>query len=206
MRAAIKRFDRFLRKVSGVFEFTDEAWCIFRLQLRDAPHDIRLSDGTFVGRGEPILGLHFWNEQIPALGPEGADVAWGARVARLAVRSMRAIAAWVQAHPEMIDRHVLGGATVLLDMDTVDGPANLIRRLGFEIFPFRSPLGRFGEFWENAYTWSLMWAYNSPSVNDRPPVSMRRTVIWMPVEDLLARYGASRSVVGSWSSSLERGG
>jgi hypothetical protein len=191
MRAAIKRFDQFLREASGVFEFTDEDWCIFRLQLRAAPHDIRLCSGLFINEGEPILGLHFWNEQIPPLGRHGADVVWGAQVARLTIRSLRAIAAWVEGHPEVADRRVLGGATVLLDLETVDGPANLIRRLGFEIFPFEGPLGRFGEFWENLYAWGLMWTYNGASVRRRPLASLRRTVIWMPVDDLLARYSRS---------------
>jgi hypothetical protein len=116
-------------------------------------------------------------------------VAWGARAARLAIRSLQAVAAWVRVHPEVSERRVLGGTTVLLDLQAIDGPSNLIRRLGFEIFPYQSPLGQFGEFWENAYTWSLMWAYNRASVRQRPLTSLRRTIIWMPVDELITRYG-----------------
>ena len=190
MRALIKRFDGFLRRANGVFEFTEDEGCMFRLQLRDAHHDIHLSDGTRVAKGQPILGLHLWNERIPPVAPDGPDVAWGARLARLTIRSLRAVAAWVEARPDLADRRVLGGATVLIEPGRVDGSANLIRRLGFEVFPFENALGRFGEFWENVYTWGLMWAYSPASLRHRSLSRLRRTVIWMPVDTLLARYGS----------------
>jgi len=203
MRTAIKRFDRFLRRANGVFEITDDDWCIFRLQLRDAPHDIHLSDGTVVREGEPVLGLHLWNEQVPPMEAAGPDVAWGARLARLTIRSLRAVAAWIEARPELADRHALGGATVLIESGTAGGSANLVRRLGFEAFPFRNALGRFGEFWENLYTWGLMWTYNQASVRHRPLSRLRRTAIWMPVDTLLARYGSGASRDGPHQSDVE---
>ena len=190
MRAAIKRFDGYLRRTHGVFEFTDEAWCIFRLQLRDAQHGIRLSDGTQVREGEPALVLHLWNEQIPPMRAAGPDVAWGATLARLIIRSLRAVAVWIESHPEVADRRVLGAATVLVGPGS-GGGFRLFRRLGFDVLPFENLLGDFGEFWANLYTWGLMWAYNQASVRHRPPWRLRRTILRMPVDTLLVRYGSA---------------
>jgi hypothetical protein len=190
MRAAIKRFDVLMRRRLGVFEFTEDEGCIFRVQLKAAPCDIRCSDGTFVGEGEPVLGLHLWNEHVPPMGAEGADLAWATRMARRGIHSLRALAAWVEDHPELADRRVLGGATVLIEPGTADGTAHLFRRLGFEVFPFRNALGRFGEFWENFYTWALMWAYNHQSLRTKRLLQLQRTLIWMRVDTLLARYGS----------------
>ena len=189
MRSLIVWFDRFLRRVYGVFEFTHDPDCIFRLQLANARHDIHLSDGTVVGKGDPVLGLHFWNEQMPPMGPDGPDVAWGAHVARVTIRSMRAMATWVKDHPELSDRRVIGGATVLIDPEAKGGSAQLMRRLGFDILPFRNALGRFGEFWENLYTWSLMWTYNEASAHHRRLPRIRRTEVWMGVDTLLRNFG-----------------
>ena len=189
MRALIRWFDRFLRRAFGVFEFTDDPECIFRLQLTKARHDITLSDGTVVSKGDPVLGLHFWNEHLPPIGPEGSDLAWGVRTARMMVSSLRAIVAWVRDHPELADRQIIGGATVLIESGATGGSARLIRRLGFDIFPFKNVLGRFGEVWENLYTWWLMWAYNKASLRRKRLLRIRRTEIWMRIDRLVAQFG-----------------
>lgn len=189
MRALIRWFDRFLRRAFGVFEFTDDPECIFRLQRTNARHDITLSDGTVVSKGDPVLGLHFWNEHLPPIGPEGSDLAWGVRTARMMVSSLRAIVAWVRDHPEVADRQIIGGATVLIESGATGGSARLIRRLGFDIFPFKNVLGRFGEVWENLYTWWLMWAYNKASLRRKRLLRIRRTEIWMRIDRLVAQFG-----------------
>jgi hypothetical protein len=188
MRSLIVWFDRFLCRVYGVFQYTDDPECIFRLQLTNARHDIRLSDGTVVRKGEPVLGLHFWNEQLPSIGLDGADVAWGARAARMTIRSLRTMAKWIREHPGLSERRVIGGANVLIDPRANGGSAQLIRRLGFDIFPFRNSLGRFGEFWENLYTWSLMWTYNKASVRHQRLLRLRRTEVWMSVDTLVRNF------------------
>jgi hypothetical protein len=172
-----------------VFEFTDDEACLFRLQLAEARRDIRLSDGTVVRKGEPVFRLHVWNEHIPPMEPDGSDVAWGVRVSRLTIRSMRAIAQWLADHPELSDRRIIGSSTVLVDLDGRGGSAHLMQRLGFDIFPYRNGLGRFGEFWQNLYAWGLMWTFNEASARDKSPFRMRRTEVWMSTDALRMSYG-----------------
>jgi len=69
-----------------------------------------------------------------------------------------------------------------------------MQRLGFTVTPYRSPLGRFGEFWENLYAYGLIWAYNPASVHQRQLLGLHRTEMWMPADEFLRRYGMDAQV------------
>ena len=68
----------------------------------------------------------------------------------------------------------------------------LFTRLGFTVFPYQSPLGRFGEFWENFYTWALMWAYNAVSLRQRQLLALDRTESWITSGEFLRRYDTAK--------------
>jgi len=65
----------------------------------------------------------------------------------------------------------------------------MLQRLGFTVIPYHRSLGAFGEFWENFYTWMLMWTYNPGSLRYRGLWGLRRAEIWMSAEEFLRRYG-----------------
>jgi hypothetical protein len=189
MRVLIRAFDRMIRWASGVFEFCDEEVCLLRLQCSRAPHDLHLSDSTQVRAGDPVLKLHLWNERVPPLGPGGSDLAWAVNVRRRLIRSLRAAAQWLAEQPSRDDVRAIGGATVLVSLGGGAGSLRLMERLSFDVFPYRGPLGRFGEFWENLYTWGLMWTFNAASLRHRSLLRLRRAEVWMSAAELLARYG-----------------
>ena len=184
MRTIIRGIDRLARRANGVFEFCAEEECLLRLQVARAPHDLHLSDGTQVRAGDPVLKLHVWNEHVPPLGPDGADLAWATRVRRGLIRSLQALARWLAAQPGLADVRAIGGATVLIPAGGESGSLRLIQRLGFDVFPYQGRLGRLGEFWENLYSWALMWAFNAASLRHRPLLRLRRTEVWMPIRRL----------------------
>ena len=189
MRTLIRWLDGVIRRVGGIFEFCDDAACIFRLQWRRAWRDVRLSDGTTVRRGEPILCLHLWNEHIPSMGPEGPDLTWAVTVRRRLLFTLQRLARWVQEDPHQGRVRAIGGISALLTPEGDGGGKRLLERLGFEVSPHRGRWGRFGEFWENLYAWGLMWTYNPASIRHRPPHRLRRTEVWMSIRTLLERYG-----------------
>jgi hypothetical protein len=189
MRVLIRTLDRLIRWANGVFEFCDEEECLLRLQWARAPHDLHLSDGTQVRAGDPVLKLHLWNERVPPLGPVGSDLAWAANVRRRLIHSLRAAAQWLADQPGRADVRAIGGATVLVSPGGAAGGLRLMERLGFDVFPYRGPLARFGEFWENLYTWGLMWTFNAASLRHRSLLRLRRTEVWMAIDEFLARYG-----------------
>jgi hypothetical protein len=65
----------------------------------------------------------------------------------------------------------------------------LATRLGFVVRPYRNRLGRFGEFWENLYTWFIMWTFNAASLHGRRLLGLRRMEMWIAAEDFVQRFG-----------------
>ena len=190
MRALIRLFDRFLRWRLGVFEFCEDPSCLIRLRLARAPHSIPLSDGE-IPAGAKLLELHLWNERVQRMPPEGADLRMAIGIRRMFIFSCQAAAREMQHNPRFSGIEVVGGITVLFYPGEGSGGEKLFKRLGFTLFPYHNPLGRFGEFWENLFTWSLMWAYNAPSLRQRHLLRLHRTEMWMSAKEFILRYGAS---------------
>ena len=188
MRRLIRGFDGLLRRLYGVVEFCDDPLCLFRIQPARYPRSLRLSDGTEVRPGEPVLILHLWNEHIPPLSPDGPDLLWAVQVRRRLLRSLHRLAALVASDPGLTGVKAVGGVTVLIPLDG-EGPARLMTRLGFDVVTRpRSWLRGFGEFWENLYAWALMWAFNAPTLRRKQLLRLRRTEVWMSRQRLLERY------------------
>ncbi len=189
MRAIVRHFDDLLRRAEGVFEFCDQADCILRLQQARAARSFPLPDGSLVPKGDPVLFLHLWNERIPPIPPGGPDLAWAARFRRLLIESYRLVARWLAAQPGQSEVRAVGGVTVLIWGGETHGALRLVERLGFQISPYQNPLGRFGEFWENLYTWAIMWTFNIVSLRHRRLLRIRRAQIWMSTAEFIKRYG-----------------
>jgi hypothetical protein len=188
MRALIRAFDARLRRAHGVFEFSSDPACILRLELGHTPKRLAQT-GSRIPPGAPALLLHLWNERVPRIPERGPDLAWAARMTRGFSRSLHLVAAEMRSNPALAGVRAVGGATVVIDPEPGSSGERVFQRLGFEVLPYCGRLGRFGEFWENFYTWWIMWTYNSVSVRRRSMVTLRRREIWMPVDGFLARYG-----------------
>jgi hypothetical protein len=80
----------------------------------------------------------------------------------------------------------------------------LLSWLGFVVQPYHSPLGSFGEFWENFYSWAIMWAYNAVSLRQRHLLQLRRSEFWMSIADFLRRYGADEESQPRHEKSLQQ--
>jgi hypothetical protein len=116
-------------------------------------------------------------------------MAWANQFRRMLIHSLRVLARHIQNHPELADVRAVGGITALFSPESPSGGVSLMHRLGFAIFPYRHPLGNFGEFWENFYAWMLIWSFNRPSLQGRRLLQLHRSEIWMSKEELLLRYG-----------------
>jgi hypothetical protein len=158
-----------------------------RLSYSRASRALCLPGGN-VPSGAPVLLLHLWNERIPTLPSSGPDITWANRTQRMFVHSLRCVAAHLCSdhNPESIQ--AVGGNSALLAYKDREGGVRLVKRLGFSVLPHHNPLGRFGEFWENLYSWWLIWAYNPVSLKDRNWAGMRRMEIWMTADDFLCRF------------------
>lgn len=193
MRALIRGLDRLLRCIYDVHEFCAAPNCLFRLRMSRAPHVLPLPDGE-VGAGAPVVELHLWNEHLPRIPDEGPDIAWARRMHRMLIDSFQAVAAHIRHDPRSLNAQAVGGVTVMLVPGDPSGGESLMRGLGFTVLPHHSPLGRFGEFWENFYTWMLIWTFNTASLRQRRLLRLRRSEVWMSAEEFLRRYERASGV------------
>lgn len=188
MKRLIRGFDRFIRWTLGVFEFCAESHCLLRARRTTTPHAVMLPTGV-VPAGAPMVELHLWNEHIPPLPPEGPTIAWAIQVRRRLIRSFQELARQLPRDPRLAGAQIIGGVTVLPLAGVHGSGIKLFEQLGFVIQPYHSPLGRFGEFWQNLYLWAIMWAFNEPTLARRSLLSLRRCEVWMTIEELVRRYG-----------------
>jgi hypothetical protein len=188
VRAVVRRFDAWLSHRYGVFEFSQIPDCLFRLQVDVARHCIPLPDCQ-VEPGEPVLLLHMWNERLLALDTLSPGLGRAKTMQRSFLRSLGEVAGFLDDHPGMAEVCAIGGVTVLLESDDHEGGARLVERLGFTVLPFHSPLGGFGEFWENFYSWVLIWAYNPSDLPYRGLRSLRRKEFWISAGEFRRRFG-----------------
>ena len=190
MRKLIFFIDALLRKKYGVFEFSDEEDCMLRLQVTPAWYALNFPD-LVVQAGEPVLILHTWNEHIQPISASGADLAWARVFYRGFLKSLQAVAGQMKQDPRLADIRAVGAETILLVSGDRDSGIRVFSRAGFTILPSSESGGLFGEFWENLYSWLLLWAYNPGSIRYRSFFHMERVGFWMPADDFLERFGAS---------------
>jgi hypothetical protein len=103
--------------------------------------------------------------------------------------SLREVALRLREDPELASVQAVTGATVLIQSTAGLERNQLMQRLGFTIFPARNPLGRFGRFWENGYTWAVMWTFSPACLRHRRLSDMRRDQFWMTRSRFLDRFG-----------------
>jgi len=191
MRSLVRALDAFLCRRYGVFEYSDDPECILRLQVGQAIHLISLPD-IDLQPGQPVLMFHLWNEKLPQIPAEGANLAWGKTAQRKFLHSLKDAAQFLERSTHLQSIRAIGGITSLFPPDERAGGNKLFRRLGFTVLPYKSGLGKFGEFWENFYSWMLLWTYNPASLRSGGShrlFVMRRSEIWISRERLLDRFG-----------------
>ncbi|MFQ5812880.1 MAG: hypothetical protein ACE5I2_06790 [Anaerolineae bacterium] len=188
-RAVISRFDVLLRRVYHVREFTLDESCILRIALARSPGEITLSDGTRIGKGEVVGELHLWNEHIPPMDEEGPSLEWALKSRRLLRASLKKLATYLEDEPQFESVRAFRGETAF-PKEGLEGRA-LFERLGFDLVrkDRRGRLKRFGEFWENFYTWGLIWTFNPGSLRRKKLFRMERAQVWISRQAFLERYG-----------------
>ena len=187
LRAIIRRFDAWLSYVEDVEPFTDDPNCILRIQASSATHTLNLP-GTTIPRGTKALLLHAWNERMPVIHPEGPDLAYGLRFQQLTFASLKFVARHILSTPALQDVQAVGGVTAHVSLKEADGGRAMLEHLGFTVMPYHRSFGAFGEFWENFYTWWLMWTFNPASTRHRKLWDLQRTEFWMTKEEFLEKY------------------
>ncbi len=189
-RAVILGLDALLRRAYGIREFCPDPDCILRIARERSPETIYLSDGTLVTRGAPVIGLHFWNEHIPPMGPAGPDFAWGLKFYRRLRKSLRALARYLNEHHELDDAVALYAEVSFPAEPGLGRYKRLLKGLGFDFKPF-PPDGipaRVGRFFQHLYAWALIWTFNPVSLRRKDLLMAERGRLWISRAELLRRH------------------
>jgi hypothetical protein len=168
--------------------FSEDPQCVLRIQISHLPSAVNLPDGMVEQNAQAVM-IHWWNERAVLIPKEGLTVGWALDTSRRMRYSLRLIARYLQENPNCAEVRVVGGITAHVVLRKADGGKTMLEHLGFMVIPYHRPLGAFGEFWENFFTWWLMWTYNPASTRRRSMFNLQRAEFWMSREAFIKKYG-----------------
>jgi hypothetical protein len=189
MRTVIRRFDGWLREISDVFEFTSDPKCILRLQFSRAPEALQFPN-QIVNTNAPVVLLHLWNEHLLPISTGGPNLAWAKTMQREFIYSLGLVGKLLKYDPRYTDVQAVGAETILALSGNQDAGGKLLHHLNFTVWPTHNRLGRFGEFWENLYSYALIWTFNPQSLHSHAFWRLRRTQAWMPTETFIEQFAS----------------
>jgi hypothetical protein len=192
---AVFGLDRWLRRRQGVFEYTDDPTCIFRIQCVQAEEPLTLSGGARIEPGTPILNLHLWNEHIPLMGSEGATVGWARHLSRAVQSSLQQLAAYLDGNPSLCD---IAALRADMRLGTAERSAQLIRLMSHYGFEPAAEVIRLGywrssglhRFGENILIFLLILATNPVAVGT-PVLRRDHKLVYLSRAALKRRYGGA---------------
>lgn len=100
---AVFALDARLRRRYAVVEYTHNPLCVFRMQIVRSQSEFVLRDGTRLRRGERVVQLHYWNEQIPPIPEIGMTIGWARQMTHGLEISLCELARYLAANPDLSD-------------------------------------------------------------------------------------------------------
>jgi hypothetical protein len=185
----ILRLDNHLKRERGVTELVGASG-ILRVAVVPAEADVRLSDGTFVAEGDPIIELHFAHERMPQAG-EGAGISWGARFGRLLTISFRELAAAADVDPSLKDAKAVIGRLAFAGERNRGDARRFGMRFCLQILETPAPVSiarRIHDFGEDLWLVALTWVFNRGALKGRSVLRMRED-LWMSRDQLIKNFG-----------------
>ncbi len=184
----VGRADAVLRRCQGVFEFTDDPECVLRLQACLAEADLVLSDGTRIAAGEPVGGIHFWNEHLPPFPKAGPDLRWAKAMQHCMALSLIRLAAFAEQAPEWRSVRAFGGGAPFCGRLCAMRIRRVTARYGFDLVEDETSGHPWHGLGGNIVLWALARAFN-PVANQRQPFLRERHELWISRGCLLRRFG-----------------
>jgi hypothetical protein len=192
LKRIVFSLDSALRRWQAVVEYTSDPSCILRIRVARLDRDLVLADGTSARAGDRFIDLHLWNEQIPAMPKEGASIAWARQMRVCFQQSLRQLARYLAARPDLEDACVVRCTLMFAGPERDSQMIRLLGRYGFGLVPGSSPptLGECARrFGENILTSLIVFTRNAASLR-RDTLRRGRTRVFMSRRTLEQRYGS----------------
>ncbi|MFZ0525904.1 MAG: hypothetical protein WA776_06090 [Xanthobacteraceae bacterium] len=190
IEALVASLDYRLRLRQGVFEYTRNPACLFRIQIINSTEDLLLSDGVTVHAGDRLINLHVWNEQFPRFPRHRPTLAWARRVDRAFDISLRELASYLATQPDLGDVVAICGNMGFGSAARSAQLARYVARFGFEriaalnVMSFLQLLHLFGE---NILISMMVLARNGGALR-ADTLRRDRTPVFMSCQTLQRRY------------------
>jgi hypothetical protein len=187
---AVFLLDRQLRNQAGVFCFSSDPKCVFRIGLTRLQSPVMLDWWTTLPAGATIAELHLWNEQIPLASEHDSVIAWALAFGRSFAHSLRLLSAYLAENPDLRSVRAIRGEMALGAPEMTKRLLGITGRLGFR--PCGEHDGGAGlarRIGENILI-SMMVLARNPGEFRFSTLRRTRVLIFLPREVLDERYGA----------------
>lgn len=198
----VRAVDAALRHLMQIREFTARPDCLLRISLGRAEADARLKDGIAVSRGDPVVDLHLWNEQLPS--GAGLTLVRSNLLRRRMLSSLVELARYLEAEPSLASVVAVRGRILCLNEAQIEAFRHLAAAAGFELIELGEGGGlarRLHDFLANFLLWALAWTFN-PSALHAKGVRQSRCEVWISRRALVARYAGRPA----WPAAAHRRG
>jgi hypothetical protein len=164
---AIFALDTRLRRSLAVIEYSAHPSCVFRLGIARSRRELTLRDGTHLQPGDRVVQLHFWNEHMPPVPPDGATIRWARGMQQSAVTSLGELALYLAAQPDLHDINVICADAPFGTLAQSQQVVRMMEYFGFEASAAREPLSvgeRVHQFGENILISLTVFAQNAAAL------------------------------------------
>jgi hypothetical protein len=188
--AILDVLDGHLRLHHGVIEYTRHPDCLFRIQVITSRDDFILTDGVHVRPDDRLISLHVWNEQFPAFPPGGPTMAWARRFNRAFDISLRELALFLEARPDLDDVTGICGNIPFKPTERSAQLARFVSRFGFETIAVNgseSLRQRMHWLGENILISMMVLAHNAGALRS-DTLWRDRTLVFLSRQTLQRRY------------------
>jgi len=189
LESAVFALDRWLRQRRGVFEYSLETQCVFRLELRPSDDTLVLADGTRLRAGAPVLALHLWNEHVPLMGRSGPTVAWAHKTSRAIRASLHELARYLAKRSDLSDVRVLYADVRVSGANQAERAARALGRYGFETVSASVDRRRIPQRMADALFVLLMAGVTNPCTLRSAPMRHANLRVFISRAVLEQRYG-----------------
>jgi len=189
---AIFALDSKLRRHLAVVEYSADPSCIFRLGFARSRHALTLRDGTCVQVGDRVAELHFWNEHIPPIPPQGTTIRWARDTQQAMATSLRQLGYYLSSRSELRDINVICANVSSGTKAQSQQVARIMAYFGFEAFTESEQLSigdRIHRFGENILISLMVFAHNAAALR-LDTLSRVRVPIYLSRRTLEEKFGS----------------